>query len=70
MKAPHPPTALPHRGYSGLGVEKVYSKAERDEDEATNGQGAALRKIEDFKVRVCRPIRRVTAADSSRRATR
>ncbi|KAF8303107.1 Clavaminate synthase-like protein [Clavulina sp. PMI_390] len=25
MKAPHPPTPIPHRGYSGLGREKVYN---------------------------------------------
>lgn len=51
IKAPHPPTAMPHRGYSGPGREKVYSKAERDRDEAQGGQGAELRKIEDYKVR-------------------
>ena len=50
MKAPHPPTAMPHRGYSGPGLEKVYSKAERDRDEAAQGGGSSLRKIEDFKV--------------------
>lgn len=25
MKAPHPPTPMPHRGYSGIGIEKVHS---------------------------------------------
>ena len=50
MKAPHPPEAMPHRGYSHAGLEKVYSKAERDADAAVNGSGEALRKIEDHKV--------------------
>ena len=50
MKAPHPDTAMPHRGYSGPGLEKVYSKGERDKDAAANGEGASLRQVEDFKV--------------------
>lgn len=52
MKAPHPPTAIPHRGYSAPGVEKVYSKEERDKDAETGGQGKELRKVEDYKVRM------------------
>lgn len=47
MKAPHPPTAMPHRGYSGLGQEKVYSKA----DVAHGETGEDLRKVLDFKAR-------------------
>ena len=50
MKAPHPATPIPHRGYSAPGVEKVYSKAELDESEASGQKGVLLRKIEDFKV--------------------
>ena len=51
MKAPHPAEAMPHRGYSGPGLEKVYSKEERDKDAAEDDTGEALRKIEDHKVR-------------------
>ena len=51
MKAPHPPGPFPHRGYSGIGQEKVYSQddveAHRDEGDV----GKSLRKISDFKVR-------------------
>ncbi|KAK5663403.1 hypothetical protein OQA88_3832 [Cercophora sp. LCS_1] len=47
MKAPHPEAAMPHRGYSGIGKEKVYSRAEVD------GQGGdvegELRRVVDFK---------------------
>ncbi|KAF2153148.1 Clavaminate synthase-like protein [Myriangium duriaei CBS 260.36] len=49
LRAPHPPEAMPHRGYSHAGMEKVYSKAERDADAASNGTGEALRKTEDHK---------------------
>ncbi|CAN8097701.1 unnamed protein product [Discula destructiva] len=55
-KAPHPPTAMPHRGYSGIGKEKVYSQADvaAATAEATNSTGNAatdekLRKTTDFK---------------------
>ena len=68
MKAPHPPTAMPHRGYSGPGLEKVYSKAERDQDEAARRDGATLRKIEDFKVRD--GLLRPESTDPARRATK
>ncbi|KAI0459923.1 oxidoreductase-like protein [Xylaria acuta] len=49
MKAPHPPGPIPHRGYSGIGKEKVYSQADvkAHGDEADIGQ--SLRKISDFK---------------------
>jgi isopenicillin N synthase-like dioxygenase len=50
MKAPHPEGAIPHRGYSAPGIEKVYSKDDLERDEASAGQGASLRKIEDLKV--------------------
>lgn len=43
MKAPHPPSAMPHRGYSAPGVEKVYSNDEAGTD------GSSLREISDFK---------------------
>ncbi|KAI2618344.1 Clavaminate synthase-like protein [Hypoxylon sp. NC1633] len=49
MKAPHPPGPMPHRGYSGLGKEKVYSQ----EDLKSHGDVAdvsqEMRKISDFK---------------------
>ncbi|KAI0803806.1 oxidoreductase-like protein [Xylaria sp. FL0064] len=49
MKAPHPPGPIPHRGYSGIGKEKVYSQ---DDVTANGGEtdiGKNLRKISDFK---------------------
>ncbi|KAI1418056.1 Clavaminate synthase-like protein [Hypoxylon sp. FL1857] len=50
MKAPHPPGPMPHRGYSGIGREKVYSQAEvKAHDSAGNNIGQELRKITDFK---------------------
>ncbi|KAI0538530.1 oxidoreductase-like protein [Xylaria digitata] len=48
MKAPHPPGPIPHRGYSGIGKEKVYSQ----DDFTVNGgepDGKSHRKISDFK---------------------
>lgn len=51
MKAPHPASSIPHRGYSAPGIEKVYSKDDLEKDEATEDKGASLRKIQDFKVR-------------------
>lgn len=50
MKAPHPPTANPHRGYSAPGVEKVYSADDRRNAEKEGRDGESLRKIDDFKV--------------------
>lgn len=50
MKAPHPPGYMPHRGYSHIGLEKVYSKAQRDADQAANGSGEELRKTENSRV--------------------
>ena len=56
MKAPHPPTPMPHRGYSDSRLEKLYSKAERDQDEQ---EGSTLGKVEEYvKVRTgCRSVR-------------
>ena len=51
MKAPHPASAMPHRGYSAPGIEKVYSKDDLEKEEASDGQGTSLRRIQDFKVR-------------------
>ena len=52
MKAPHPPGPMPHRGYSGTGKEKVYSKDDVEEFKDGNGDvGKNLRKISDYKVR-------------------
>ncbi|KAI1136546.1 Clavaminate synthase-like protein [Hypoxylon sp. FL0543] len=50
MKAPHPPGPMPHRGYSGIGKEKVYSQADvKAHDTAGNDLAQELRKISDFK---------------------
>lgn len=54
MEAPHPPGPMPHRGYSGIGAEKVYSQ-EDVEAHTRNGKAdvsQVLRKISDFKVPV------------------
>lgn len=52
LKAPHPAGPMPHRGYSGLGMEKVYSRADEagvvDRDGADVGR--ELRKVSDYKV--------------------
>ncbi|KAK7750555.1 hypothetical protein SLS62_007531 [Diatrype stigma] len=49
MKAPHPPGPMPHRGYSGLGQEKVYSKDDVKATSSSADVGKVLRKISDFK---------------------
>ncbi|GAM84309.1 hypothetical protein ANO11243_023030 [Dothideomycetidae sp. 11243] len=49
MKAPHPAQPMPHRGYSPAGMEKVYSKAERDAQVESDEAGESLRKVEDHK---------------------
>ena len=49
MKAPHPASSIPHRGYSAPGIEKVYSKDDLEENIANEDTGASLRKIQDFK---------------------
>ncbi|KAM7223009.1 Clavaminate synthase-like protein [Rhypophila decipiens] len=53
MKAPHPPGPMPHRGYSGIGREKVYHLDDVKKLETeTGGHGNVsdeLRKISDFK---------------------
>ena len=77
MKAPHPAGSMPHRGYSGIGKEKIYSHkdvAARDTDRS--GFGDELRRISDFKVRcgyetlftTCAP--ELQYSDQNRRATR
>ena len=50
MKAPHPASSIPHRGYSHPGFEKVYSKQEMATNDAKESKGGSLRKIMDFKV--------------------
>lgn len=50
MRAPHPPGPMPHRGYSGIGKEKVYSKDDLEANSAEGDVGKVLRKISDFKV--------------------
>ncbi|KAK4162826.1 Clavaminate synthase-like protein [Cladorrhinum sp. PSN259] len=45
MKAPHPAGNMPHRGYSGLGQEKVYNKDDVGGDKSPE----ELRKISDYK---------------------
>ncbi|KAI1371319.1 Clavaminate synthase-like protein [Hypoxylon crocopeplum] len=49
MKAPHPPGPMPHRGYSGLGKEKVYSQTDVKAHSASADVSQELRKISDFK---------------------
>ncbi|KAI0108149.1 Clavaminate synthase-like protein [Daldinia grandis] len=49
MRAPHPPGNMPHRGYSGIGREKVYSPADVEANIATGNVAQELRKISDFK---------------------
>ncbi|KAI1146013.1 Clavaminate synthase-like protein [Nemania diffusa] len=49
MKAPHPAAATPHRGYSGIGKEKVYSQADVKAHGDEINVGQSLRKISDFK---------------------
>jgi isopenicillin N synthase-like dioxygenase len=50
MKAPHPPGPIPHRGYSGIGQEKVYSQAAMEAHNSSEDFGDTIRKITDFKV--------------------
>jgi isopenicillin N synthase-like dioxygenase len=69
MKAPHPPTNTPHRGYSAPGLEKVYSKEERMKEEAQKTGGKSMEKIKDYKVDAVRPLVR-TCSKNSRKATR
>ncbi|KAM7200766.1 Clavaminate synthase-like protein [Rhypophila sp. PSN 637] len=57
LKAPHPPANMPHRGYSGIGLEKVYSIEDLPEDGAGSDEttrhrskvSQELRKTADFK---------------------
>ncbi|KAK3681817.1 hypothetical protein B0T22DRAFT_531172 [Podospora appendiculata] len=51
MTAPHPPGPMPHRGYSGIGVEKIYSKEDMENPDCSKDVGQELRKIMDFKAR-------------------
>lgn len=54
MKAPHPSGPMPHRGYSGIGKEKVYSQEDID-THAANDQADVnqqLRKVSDYKVSI------------------
>ena len=57
MKAPHPKAPMPHRGYSAVGVEKVYSREEREGE-----KGEGLRDVEDFKVRIISCIQLILEA--------
>jgi len=50
MKAPHPPGNMPHRGYSGIGKEKVYTPDDLGRHMGEANVGQQLRKISDFKV--------------------
>lgn len=50
MKAPHPKASMPHRGYSPIGLEKVYSRSELDDTDSNGDKAASLRNIADFKV--------------------
>jgi len=50
MKAPHPETNIPHRGYSGIGREKVYSQDDMEKVNKDENVADQLRAISDFKV--------------------
>ena len=50
MKAPNPPGNMPHRGYSGIGKEKIYSPDDLGRHTGKANVGQQLRKISDFKV--------------------
>ncbi|KAI1401789.1 Clavaminate synthase-like protein [Hypoxylon fuscum] len=49
MKAPHPPGPMPHRGYSSIGKEKVYSQSDVGNHKESGNVGQSLRKTSDFK---------------------
>jgi len=49
MKAPRPPGNMPHRGYSGLGQEKVYSPDDVQSLGDATKAAQELRKVTDFK---------------------
>lgn len=57
MQAPHPPSAVPHRGYSSPGLEKVYGTSDLADVKVRESNGEALRKITDLKVRSLRGVR-------------
>ena len=44
-------------GYSHPGLEKVYSKAEIEDEDVIKTNGDSLRHVKDFKVRSHRPLR-------------
>jgi isopenicillin N synthase-like dioxygenase len=48
MKAPHPDALVPHRGYSGIGREKVAAKTALETDEEE--QKDAYLQASDYKV--------------------
>lgn len=50
MKAPHPSGNMPHRGYSAIGREKVYSMDDLRHHDSDANVGQQLRTISDFKV--------------------
>lgn len=50
MKAPHPPGPMPHRGYSSIGKEKVYSQSDVENHKKSGNVGQSLRNVSDFKV--------------------
>jgi len=47
QKAPHPKGAVPHRGYSAVGMEKAFTKEELEGGEGRRREG---RRVVDFKV--------------------
>ena len=50
MKAPHPESNMPHRGYSSIGKEKVYSKSDMAHVNGQDNPLSSLRKVMDYKV--------------------
>jgi isopenicillin N synthase-like dioxygenase len=55
MKAPHPASSTPHRGYSPVGMEKVYAKEDLGREDVEMSAGVVLEGVKDFKVRLLPP---------------
>jgi isopenicillin N synthase-like dioxygenase len=55
MKAPHPAGGMPHRGYSSIGKEKIYSEADAKVPGSDDNVSQESRNISDYKVRGIRP---------------
>lgn len=51
MKAPHPDSAVPHRGYSGIGREQAGAKGALDTEDQVKKE--ELMQTQDYKVSHC-----------------